>query len=821
MKRSRDDDDENDNKRISLKFIDDKTPCLNIMDMSPIDRRQSLEFNPISSFGYPSEYSRIYSLEKDRRIFNGFENLKNVTNEKIFQKGQEQTFSSKTQIQCVTNVNCIKSRINNTNLTIEDVNISDSGKEVMKNYGITYYNNFNDYDDYDEYNSDDYNNDFDKYEEHIETKYSSYKKTVPNKYNVIISLIREVFIDYKDYICIAGGFSLSNYINHNYDYYVDFSDIDLFIHSCDQETANRIVEKLTDLCGHDLYENENVISGDRGGGMFDSENDYGDNTYGPTVKQLKIQIIKRLYSCPQEIIVGFDIDCCCILTTLDNQTFVTERGYNAIKNGYNVVNFEKLSPSYEYRLSKYNNRGFGIWIPFMEHFKKNVFFDVNVIDRNKGSSIIIKELMKIRKPRNFYNYTGIKPEYLTEDYGNPEELIKFPVVFKSLNPGEQRINTFHRIFLEDPKEWYPEFPQNGINHFKHDIYFDSVVEIDGTEQFQFTLAQNIQRNIKLKPISNFVKDESLELIHHIKNIIPNCTILGDLPYRVITGDSNHKPSVNIWSSNNFSSKIINYLEFHITKMKILIYVKNYINEKLNMNISNINDIGHIVCTKNIKNSLGITDEESIKHFSDIYHYRSNDGFTVLHYYGRDESKDDYHSDIKIVFIATEDTYNALKQIRSINYNKNLERLKMSNKIWSNSYVKNYINLKVTEINKDKFKYMYNYGRPYIMNVNKHDRIEYLSDENNYNDVIENCMVDDFNHLKNFNVTLEINIGDGSTLIQEYIDKSDDNIDGIMYFCDIFVGNKNNYHKAIKGLNYDMDKLKILDYPIYENFIVEN
>ena len=66
--------------------------------------------------------------------------------------------------------------------------------------------------------------------------------------------------------------------------------------------------------------------------------------------KLSIQIIRRLYICPYQIIAGFDVDCCCILSNLDGQIYATERGVYAISGGYNVVNFDRLSPSYEYRL---------------------------------------------------------------------------------------------------------------------------------------------------------------------------------------------------------------------------------------------------------------------------------------------------------------------------------------------------------------------------------------------------------------------------------------------------------------------------------------
>eukprot|EP01038_Epipyxis_sp_PR26KG_P008038 gene8038-10893_t len=112
-----------------------------------------------------------------------------------------------------------------------------------------------------------------------------------------------------------------------------------------------------------------------------------------------IQIIRRLYTCPAQIILGFDVDCCCILTTLDGELYITERGAYSLNKGYNMLNFDRLSPSYEYRLAKYNKkRGFAIWIPlFIHHFKSNVVFDVGFLDYTRGSTIIINDLIRQKK----------------------------------------------------------------------------------------------------------------------------------------------------------------------------------------------------------------------------------------------------------------------------------------------------------------------------------------------------------------------------------------------------------------------------------------
>lgn len=63
----------------------------------------------------------------------------------------------------------------------------------------------------------------------------------------------------------------------------------------------------------------------------------------------KRQLIKRLYKVPHEIVHSFDIDCCAILINRHG----SKRFLYAIIYGYNTVDFNYLSPSYEWRLIKY------------------------------------------------------------------------------------------------------------------------------------------------------------------------------------------------------------------------------------------------------------------------------------------------------------------------------------------------------------------------------------------------------------------------------------------------------------------------------------
>ena len=89
-------------------------------------------------------------------------------------------------------------------------------------------------------------------------------------------------------------------------------------------------------------------------------------------KQKEYQIILRLYSTPSEILHGFDVDCCSIGYDGEN-IWITQRALYSVMNGYNTVNFERLSPSYEVRLVKYSTRGMKVYIPGFN--AKNVNLD--------------------------------------------------------------------------------------------------------------------------------------------------------------------------------------------------------------------------------------------------------------------------------------------------------------------------------------------------------------------------------------------------------------------------------------------------------------
>ncbi len=80
-----------------------------------------------------------------------------------------------------------------------------------------------------------------------------------------------------------------------------------------------------------------------------------------------IQIILRLYRSPAEVLLGFDIDACCVAFD-GTRVLALPRAQRALTKCYNIVDPTRRSTTYEARLFKYALRGFAVAVPsFDEH----------------------------------------------------------------------------------------------------------------------------------------------------------------------------------------------------------------------------------------------------------------------------------------------------------------------------------------------------------------------------------------------------------------------------------------------------------------------
>lgn len=558
-----------------LNVIDDSVKRQNMLEMLQKDRLEYINITE-NPFGYSEEYYHIYEREKTIRgnINDKYCNCYDITDTKFSVISNSQISSE--YVSKVYNVNCIR----NTSYVIGD-NIK-------------------------------YLNPPDHLFRITEFPLPKLSTNSENVYFRLFLLIHELFSRYINNVVIAGGFALSYYLLL-YRFEVKFSDIDVFIHSCDEHTANLIIkdfvnnlkERESDVCEVDVAYTENVIIA---------------KVYFNSKIPLVIQIIRRLYRSPSEVIHGFDVDCCCILLNMEGRIFATERCIYSIKHGYNVVNFDRLSPSYEFRLMKYRLRGFEIWIPHIDFVKKITVFDVNFHKYKQGLSTIINSLIRRKTCRSRENYyldnenalrTSIDKDNKLDvsDYEwvpklNKEcvktyikEYVPQHFTFKTIDPGQQIIGTFNRIVLKDPIFWYfgtnlgygfflkmgnfiPLYKYISI-HNKPLFDIDKIAEVPGeilNSRFEFIYGTNIIRSRLFRDYCPKLTMLNKSFLCKLRELDNDIIVIGDYVKRAINGVSSHgqhESNLYIYSKIIYDEHIANKAAYEIfynyTIMRLLAF----------------------------------------------------------------------------------------------------------------------------------------------------------------------------------------------------------------------------------------------------------
>ena len=158
-------------------------------------------------------------------------------------------------------------------------------------------------------------------------------------------------------------------------------DIDLFLYDVDPKEAMNRVLLLFEQLNRENRNGKMVLLRTQNALTFKL------TQYGTRRVVNEYQVVLRLYKTKSEILHGFDVDSCCL--GYDSRLWMTPRCKFALEHGYNTVNFERLSPSYEWRLVKYANRGLSIMVPGMKHEKINhvkieeMFKEVQRLNENK------------------------------------------------------------------------------------------------------------------------------------------------------------------------------------------------------------------------------------------------------------------------------------------------------------------------------------------------------------------------------------------------------------------------------------------------------
>lgn len=177
-------------------------------------------------------------------------------------------------------------------------------------------------------------------------------------------------------VFIAGGFVFSAL------YGTQLPDVDVFLcrekgclYKTDQEAEHKIYEIIKIIREKFTHVNAEQLS-------------FVRTKYAVTILinsidksiPVEIQVILRIYNSPSEVLHGFDVDCCC-LGYRNEEIWATPRAVSALQCGCNTVDFDRLSPSYEYRLAKYAMRGMAIRVPeFRRAFVNTVLLRCYIIE---------------------------------------------------------------------------------------------------------------------------------------------------------------------------------------------------------------------------------------------------------------------------------------------------------------------------------------------------------------------------------------------------------------------------------------------------------
>lgn len=170
-------------------------------------------------------------------------------------------------------------------------------------------------------------------------------------------------------IFIAGGAIFNHFFGYDQNkYYQRKSDIDIFFVDSEQENIlifiNNIAKHIKLILSNKFeYFKDEYINVKRTKNTVSIITSSENNI--PVYPEF--QFILRIYKTYSEVVHGFDIDCCCMGWD-GNDFWMTERCEYAIFNGFNTINFEVMSPSYEYRLAKYGSRGISIYVPNLEEY---------------------------------------------------------------------------------------------------------------------------------------------------------------------------------------------------------------------------------------------------------------------------------------------------------------------------------------------------------------------------------------------------------------------------------------------------------------------
>lgn len=281
-------------------------------------------------------------------------------------------------------------------------------------------------------------------------------------------------------VFIAGGFIFSAL------YGTHLPDVDVFLcrekgclYKTDEEAEHKIYEIIKSVREKFSHVNAEQLSFTRTKYAVTILIDSIDKSI-----PVEIQVILRIYNSPSEVLHGFDVDCCC-LGYRNGEIWVTPRAVSALQCGYNTVDFDRLSPSYEYRLAKYAARGMAIRVPEFRRASVNtVLLRCYITEGNwckktnldarmrhphramQGLNLLLflEAYYESTKHKQKLGQTFIKLAHEKSDYG--------PIPFNYATPGAAGTKLFDNIdymLLDSTKQRYPDHYEKYVIHFRNYI----------------------------------------------------------------------------------------------------------------------------------------------------------------------------------------------------------------------------------------------------------------------------------------------------------------------------------------------------------------
>ena len=183
--------------------------------------------------------------------------------------------------------------------------------------------------------------------------------------NIFRNKTRGIFDNIPD-IMVAGGI-ISNIFTLNECH--SCSDYDVFIIANDDETGNNRALEIINI----LYSRMNAAKPTH---ILKTK-----NTITLYNINYEVQIITKLYSSIIDVLCNFDLDSCCVGYSNGN-LYTLPRFIRSLAYCGNIIDPEKYSSSYFYRLKKYMKRGFSVYIPGLD--KKDICYN--------NDNFIIKKL---------------------------------------------------------------------------------------------------------------------------------------------------------------------------------------------------------------------------------------------------------------------------------------------------------------------------------------------------------------------------------------------------------------------------------------------